>query len=87
MAALNKIDQFKLQMDGIYNKYNTEDLLKDFANNVKKDDKNIIEPIYSRIEFNPKIKCGIKDCVKIASHKNIFNDKNICWFHVYSHCG
>ena len=82
--AIQKLNQIKTEVDELYNKYNTEDLLKKFTNSLSKESKKTMEPLLCRIEFNKTHKCQIKNCYKIASHKNMLNDVLICWFHAYT---
>ena len=72
------------------NKLNIKDMYIDFNNiiNKKRDVplKSVINnnSIFEKIDLSiSKEKCCNIDCLKYASYYDVYNKKNICWFHMY----
>jgi len=73
--------ELEKDISNIYNNYNSESLLKDFTDRVKDSEKDLMKPLFCRIEFDQNTKCQENKCVKSAIFKNVANNKHICWFH------
>jgi len=83
-SPIHILPQVSRDISNIGANYRPEDLLKDFTNRVK-NNKTRISPKFCRIEFDQNIKCHIAKCVKIATFKDVSNDKIICWFHRFDY--